>query len=240
MPLTAPTITVGDDADGGGFSVNVAGGDAGATNAVYYARVPADVGPAAWASAGSLTGPGSVTGTLTRGYYWWRVDSTLAGETVQSGLYYQNLTESADALQQRILDAVEAGITGLAMPGLSHVYQKEVPLPAQIEFPCILVTAWNETETPMGGTNERDDFGFPVSVSYLLREAEDEGHKRRTLFWREAVRRKFVSQRLAGVAEVMTCTVEPGPIVALQDDGQRFVAKGGSQVLRFAARQTRG
>lgn len=127
-------------------------------------------------------------------------------------------------------------------------------------LPGILVLPiGNESIPPAGGTNERDDIGYPVGVVMFDSDRQDTRTGEpadaelgtqdqfyafdRKLKWREDIRAEFIRQRLdissqiAG-ADIWDCTVEPGAVVN-SDDWLRDNIWMSVLVLRFWSRESR-
>ncbi len=81
-------------------------------------------------------------------------------------------------------------------------------------LPAVIV-AHPGIETVLPGTNERDDWGYPVVVALVSVGNQDLTVSNTELLWREQVRKLFHNKRLATPAVNYVCLVEPGPIVDL-------------------------
>jgi len=115
-----------------------------------------------------------------------------------------------DAVHEQCLQAVKTAITGLGLSGLTGgVVIQTAPNAALVALPCVIVTTEGERETFTEGTNVRDDVTYPVRVWIAVREGERETFRPTYLRWREQIARAFHHQPLAGVAEVLVCTVRP-------------------------------
>jgi hypothetical protein len=239
MPILTPHLAVTDSANGGGFTATITGGTAGASNQLAY-QLTTDLGDQeVWTSAGSRSGPGTITGTAPKGYRWWRVLSTLGTESVVSNLVRQALTDGADSVLTRCLDAAVATIHGLDLNGVQQVKWMERPDDQVLEFPCVLLTSWEQVEQLRGGTLQRDDIGHPVLGAIMTRaEVGVEEDKVPLQKWRQAIRRAFINQRLVGVPEVMWCEYEPLGIV--QEESAKYQWKSSNFLLRFITREPRG
>ena len=210
MP-TAPTITVTDLANGGGVSVDVVG-DAGATHQVYRQRW----GSSEWTAFGApQVGSGTVTGTITPGYYWWYVLASESGSDAISALTQQVVTRDSDAIDMRLLDGVFATIQAAydanALPAVKAVKKFEDPFKSpRMTTPGIAVYG-QQTGSEIGGGNNRDDFQHVVLIALMYPNGKD----RDLALAAERVRKLFHRQRLAGVStEAFDCVVSPGPPLA--------------------------
>lgn len=239
-------LTVTDSANGGGFSAAVTGSPGGATNTLYAQRITDAAGSGGvgnWFAAGSRTGDGAITGTLAAGpgYYWWHL-SVSTGDLCP--VVYQPLTGGLDSLHDRIVDAVEARARLLDLEDLAEIYVREKPVVAACMFPCLVLTTFGKAETEPGHTNQQDDTGYAVYAVFVDREANNVLANRKRRLRRQRLRRAFRDQRLPGVAEVMTCVVEPDPVVTIDavrgEDGVVYEYGVSALLLRFVAREVRG
>jgi hypothetical protein len=266
----ALTLTITDSGNGTGATATVAGATAGAAVTVYRAPVSGLLGGAAWVASGSRVGSGAVSVAAPAGYYWWyaaAVDSAgglalesggrrliegggIAGAaTAVSGPVYQPVTDGAVSpanLWGRIIEAVAAGIGGLALPGIAGVHKHRRPSETNIAgYPCVVVTVFGESEVMMGGDAVADEMGYPVLVSIMANTMNEAWSDEEELAWRSAIRGRFAYRRLAGVPEVETCTPEPLPAVAPPAPQLANTRPGANRmdsnlVLRFVARIDRG
>lgn len=211
MP-TAPTITVTDLANGGGVSVAVAG-DAGATHQVYRQRF----GDSDWTAFGaSQVGSGTVTGTITPGYYWWYALATESGSDAISALTGLAITRNASAIDTRVLDGVVESIkSAAAADGIPEVVSARVKKfndkynPNKMTAPGIAVHE-PQTGSEIGGGNLRDDFQHVVLIALQF----PNGKETELALSAERIRRLFHRQRITGVNEAYDCVVSPGPPLA--------------------------
>jgi hypothetical protein len=249
-PPAAATLAVTDNADNTGGVATVSGGDAGATNTVYSQRVDGELGAATWTSRGSRAGNGTITlaigGTLTAGYYWWRVQSVTAGGSAESNLVYQPLSDGSSAVLYRCLTAVQARIQGLGLSGIANasVVIRQAPLDRHFKsgdlvLPgVVLAPVLTEQMNTTAGTNTRDDVGYPIGCFILAAGNQAIAPTAAHYKWREQIARAFRNQKLPGVSEVWSCVVEPA---AINDPGawerNLYVS---AMVLRFFAREVRG
>lgn len=239
MAITAPTLSITDSENGGGVTATLAGGNDAADNLVKYVRNVNELGALSWSNLGFRTGPGNVTGTLTKGYYLWHCISTLGAESVISNLVYQNLSGD-DAVHQQCLDAIEAVVDALALTGINGVEQQKTPDEMRIrcDMPAVIITPYGRPETMQGGTNQQDDLGYPVYIVFMMRDPDDQSTQARTLLWRQQVSRAIRNQRLAGVSEVHHCVIEPDPVLTMNPADYSLIAS--AMLVRCVARELRG
>lgn len=128
-----------------------------------------------------------------------------------------------------ILVAVQSGITGLSLTGLSStavVVQKVASVrPADLpkfdpQGPVVVVAPLGqETLTPTAGTNLRDDIVYPVLVAILAPDLQSQTIDRdKYLTWRQSIRRKFHHNTSAftSLSSVINSIVQPQAIIDTQ------------------------
>lgn len=138
------------------------------------------------------------------------------------------------------LDAVVSGIAALDLADIGdRVYKRTVPDVKNVTLPCVVVNLALVSESYLGGTNARDDVGYPVRVDLMARtDVDDARIIAPVLEWRQAVSRAFRFQPLSGVPEVWDCQPEPAPAFDPSLPAYEFVVS--SLVLRFVSREVRG
>lgn len=211
MP-TAPTITVTDLANGGGVTVAIVG-DAGASHQVYRQRF----GDSDWTAFGvTQVGSGTVTGTITPGYYWWYAKASESGSDSISPVAAVAITRTAVAIDTRMLEGVVALIqTAAAADAIPEVVSARVKKfsdkynPNKMTTPGIAVYG-QQTGSEIGGGNLRDDFQHVLYIALQF----PNGKESELALAAERVRRLFHRQRLTGLNEAYDCVVSPGPPLA--------------------------
>lgn len=242
MPITAPTLSVADNAaTPTGVVATLAGGHASATNTVSYQRVTNEVSAGTWSTLGSRTGNGTVSGTLAKGYYWFKCESVYSGETVLSNLAIQRVTDGADSVLVQCLDAIVATVQllGLEDAGSAalRVYGQVFRNMHLVTKPAILCCLDGLTPSENGGTNLRDDCSYPILVEIWDAGAcEEKGHLYAK--WYQDIWRALRNQRLAGVTEVYVVNVEPQN--AVDENLPNWQHWKGGLVVRPIAREVRG
>ncbi len=210
-PPNVPTLAATDSQDGSHATATVTGSTAGSTNTISVQLLTGNT----WSSAGSRVGDGTVNLTLAKGYYWAKCDSVIAGpQSAVSNVVLLPITDLNDSVHARAADAIQAAIISLALPEVGNrVYVQTLPDENQISFPCVSIW-FNDAEKILGGTNARDDIGYPVHVAWLNRKLDNLGAKpSRYLLSRQTVARKIRNQILASVPEVYTVEWEPSKVV---------------------------
>jgi len=243
----APTLAVSDNADGTGGVATITGAAAGAAVTVYSQAVDGDLGSAAWTSRGSRTGNGTVSVAPGNGFFWWKAIASAGGSEATSNLVYQNCSDGLAAVHHRCLAAVQSKVRALGLAGLDadSVLVRKLPidrgLGPQVSLPAVLVTPERETMPPGAGVNLRDDVGYAVAVTLVDRDNQEpslSANLNQYLRWREQIARAFRHQRLPGVPEIVTCTVEPAGVVGADAWAKNLYVS--SLVLRFTSREQRG
>ena len=186
----------------------------------------------------------------------WRIASgnayggnALSAPIVVISVFHDILTTVQTAIQALSLDGINSGNIELVKVNP----ERETVLPG---IPGILILPIGEEGIPIdGGTLRRDDVGYPVGIIMIDIDRQssetgtpadaDEGTVDQDyafntkLLWRERIRKKFIRQKLTGVASVYNCEIEPDVVVdptALLGDNLWM----GTLVLRFLSRETRG
>lgn len=249
MPISAPILSVVDAADGTGGTVALVSGDSLATNVVYSQNVNGELGTANWVSQGSRIGNGSLTLSMTPGYYWFYVVSTKASDIAVSNLVYQNLTDGEDPVMEQLLLAVQARIQGLLLEKMpnNHVLILKVPTenPADVPegdnpYPMTMIMPFGQEEEGTG-TNIRDDIRYPILVMLIDADMKDQQlNRKRYLRWRQQVYRAFRNQPLVGVDATFSVKVQPQAILdpaAWYSSPGRFIS---SLTIMCTNREVRG
>ncbi len=148
-----------------------------------------------------------------------------------------------DSIYYRCLLATQARIQSLSLediPSDNVVLQKLPHLENSTPLPCILLShLGSEDVSSQLGTNLRDDVGYPVVVSMIAADNQDQQqHASKYLLWRERVSQSFRHQRLTDVPEVWTCRVEPHDVTTSDAFVQNIYHS--SLLLRFFSREPRG
>lgn len=243
------TLTWADAADGTGGTATIAGADAEAVT--VYAQVVDATGlrSPTWVEVGTRSGDGTVSVTLTPAYYWARADGEVSGSPAISNLVYALASDHEDALASRCVDAVAARLAGLIMAAASdaasasspneRVYKHALPNENLMQYPCILLSHESTQETQEGMTTGKDDIGYPIRVRLIDRaDAIQPARRKLWLMWRQQMFRGLRNQRLAGITEILTVKVEPGPVLDPQPPEYQIVVL--SFVVRCLVRETRG
>ena len=206
------TLTVTDQANGGFATASVSGADSGTTSTVYVQNINAS----GWVSAGSITGNGSFTLSLSVGYYWAYCVGTVGGVVGVSNQVYFATTDSSQAVMVRMQAAIAAQLASLTMAGNPNatIYSLFQPNYTVMKLPCIFITFEDETEEIKGGTTSRDDIGYPFRIQIVDRCAADYiVNLPQYLLWRQQVCRAFRNQRFTTVPENILNIVQPKKII---------------------------
>ena len=255
MPISRPTLSIADNADGTGGVATIADSTSGTIIDVFAQKVDGELGTDTWQMVGTRTGDGTVNvkPTSPTGYYWWYAESTQEtdsgsdsggsdDETVISNLVYQNLTDGNDAVMERCLTGVQSRIQSLTLldiPNANVVIHKaaeesKVPKPAVIISP-----AGPETMVPTAGTNVRDDIFYPVFVGIVAADNRDQTTNRaKYLKWREQIARAHRNQHLPGVTEVYTMQIQTRDIVSPTWFANNLFVS--AMVIQCVSREVRG
>jgi hypothetical protein len=213
--VAVATVTITDRADGTGADADFEHGPPGAANVLFVASVTGQLGILPWTQVATRTGDGPMPVSIAPGYYFWKVESTTGGSVTDCPIVYQNVTDGLAALHSRFLDGVEAQIQLLALPNVAVVRRCGVPQQELVQGPLtVLVTAFLKPETALGGTLQRDDFGYPAYVCLVAPAGAGYDDQEPTLLLnRQKIRRTFSGLRVPGVPEILVCTIEPDPVI---------------------------
>jgi len=132
-----------------------------------------------------------------------------------------------------ILSAVDTVNTALTLTDCEEVAVRAEPKDGDAFYPGITIS--QKTESEHRGTNERDDIGYPVLITFVVNNDVDPTEDDLFATWRQTIRKAFIHKKLSGVTSVCTCLVEHGPV--FQDVPDHLDV--GTMVLRFISRETR-
>lgn len=220
-PPVAPSLAVADNGNGTVVAI-ISGGNDAASNAVYVQSAANDLGTAAWVLAGTRTGKGNLTLTLTPGLYWARIESTLNSRTSHSNQVYFLCSNTTTSVQELVLLAIQARIIGLALAGVSSANVKLQKVPSTrkqdlptVRYPAILVAPFGaEGASTTAGTNIRDDITYQVVVGFIAEDKQSQSDSLGVyLLWRERIRRAMTSGRFASVPAMVSLSCVPLDVV---------------------------
>lgn len=248
--INTPVLAVADAADGTGGTATVSNATGGTTNTLYVGQWGGGVGGVSWVSEGSRSGNGTITMTLTPGYYWGKVRSSDGTSAVDSDSVYFRITDADDevSISYQYQLAVQARIQSLALSGISNgnIAIKKLPWHRAADtYPQIIITGYLPESIPRGaGTNLRNDVGYPVTVTILAADNQDlTTNHERNLRWRQRIIQACIDNQInpsigSGNTAQRICTVEPNTVVVPESFANNVFHS--SFVLRFTARQARG
>jgi hypothetical protein len=248
-----PTLAIADlAAVPTGATATISGGSSSSVNTISYQIVGPNfqITPPGWTVAGSRTGNGTVALSLPAGIYWFRCDAVLNGQTEVSNLVYAGLTDGLAAVHERCIQAIEAGLVTLVaankIPGItsvSRIYDQVEMNMTGMDLPGIAISVdlpgANPAETQVGGTNVRDDIGYPVYLTFVDRSSGMYVANRPAyLLARQRIFRYFRNQRLGTIPEVYIVKPEPGPVLKITRGDYNLTLS--VLVLRPISREVRG
>jgi hypothetical protein len=238
-PPAVPTLAIADSANGTQAVATISASTTGSTNVVQVQST--SVIGAAWTNAGSRSGNGTVTLTLTRGYYWGRVASTKDGLTSYSNNVYFVVSAADDAILTTILEALQAKVQSLLLSGVagSSIIIRKLPYDEDVTKPAVVICPYQESLSPNDGTNERDDINYRVSIVLMRASNRDLTSNMNWLaLARERIRKSIHNQPLtaAGV-DRWIATIEPGTIYIPQSFQQNIDC--GYLIARVVSREDR-
>lgn len=123
------------------------------------------------------------------------------------------------SLHNRCLEAIKTLIQGLGLSGIAstnirwlpRIKEQQLEVAAD-ELPLVIVAPPGK-ETIPGGTNERDDVGYPCVISFFAADPDIDNDMPRNLAWREDTIAALREQRLAGVEEIHRIEIVPDVII---------------------------
>lgn len=221
-PPATPTLSQpADNADGTGATATISGSTTGSTNTVYVAPWTGAIDDLVWTSKAVRTGDGSVSLSLSDGFYVARCESVKSGlpaafgnnpvfQTTGGGTYSSVHKALAEAVKTKIISLLGSAIVGPVSDSVrvrkmpwTNDFSSISPTPSDKShaYPAIIVCYYDREEIPpSGGTNVRDRIGYPISVAFarptnapgtISVEDGDDTFLR----WREAVERNLTFLR---------------------------------------------
>lgn len=224
-------LTVTDLQTGGGASVSV--GAATGDEWIVQRATVTSAGVGAYATVvGPLTGSGT-TGVTGVDYYMWRLVDNVTSD-ILAGPTFQPTTTGGDSIWNRAVVVVKDRIKDEVLPtiGTTNVHDKLLANLYVLTLPCIVVTPTGTTLRENGGTNERDDIGYPMDVMLIEKVADDvEAVRNRFLYWTERCHDLLRNQNWedARLPEAHLFTTEPASALAtgtLREDRVRLGIMG--------------
>jgi hypothetical protein len=247
VPLETPTLAVVDDADLTGVTATITTSNAGATNTIYRSSVNGEVEAGTWTSSGDRTGDGTISVSLTtRGYYFWYVKSVLLTESTISNLVYCPVTDGADAVLTRCIDAVVSRLQLLTLSGISSaniVAVADIYNPGTVpDYPCVLVARAPQPHLYGGPLNNLDDITYPIQILNCVSDPRGGQAASSTWdLWQQQQERAFINQRLPGPSEAqLACDIVPAIMADPQRMPQVYDKLVSGFTLMVATRQVRG
>lgn len=238
----AITLAISDTGDGTGAVATVAGSGGGSTNTLTKAAWSGDVGSIVFSAAGSRSGDGTIAVSTANGLWLWQLVNS-SGTVV---IAYQPTSGGVvtESVAYRIMTQMQTQIRALALTDVSssNVLLKWMPrdFGATVDpKPEIVICPAPLPETMRTDLAGTDHIGYPILVAKMNAQNQDyAANLSRNLLHREKLRREFISQGMAGIAEVNYCRVEPQAMI----DPKWF--KGNdlydAMIFRFTARELRG
>ncbi|HWB13342.1 MAG TPA: hypothetical protein VG826_29220 [Pirellulales bacterium] len=115
-PPPAPALSVVDNANGTGATATIAGGDAGASNAVYTSPLPAALGSLSWTQKATIGGNNSGALSLANGLYLAYAEATEGGlcSLPSNTVVFRVTGGSTTALTQTPTGNLPVGTIGVA------------------------------------------------------------------------------------------------------------------------------
>jgi hypothetical protein len=255
MAISVPTLTVTDNEDGTA-TFAVTGSSTGSLNMIQYAKTTDLV----WIDIVELLGNSTSSATtMQTGTHWFtcrsRTPTVPNYEQAYSAPQMYCISSNAEAVYKRILDAVVAELQSIAtagsLPGLdaTKVARQDAIFISNLPFDLPgIVVAPGAQEEDKGGTNERDDIGYPVQIAIVdskwSKDPDPDSTDIDYLLIRERIRRHFQNRRLAlirsSVPESYTTKVTYEGILDHETTTKGLMRFGSYLTLNFATREPRG
>jgi hypothetical protein len=237
-----------DNQDGTGATITVTGAGVSDVTVPYTQYFPGGLGYAGtWVEHSAIIGNGSLALSLERGHYFGHTILSSGGVDTISPVEYFNVTETEESTHYQILEAVQSRIIAVNLDEVgANVLIRKIPSErgnddSTYSYPVVMVSPMG-TEQLRGGTNLRDDVGYPVLVSILARNNQDltETNLNKFLLWRERLSAAFRGDQQLQLTslQVHKTSVEAGPVLSPTAVwNNQFQC---SLTIRSEARQTRG
>lgn len=157
---------------------------------------------------------------------------------------------AATSIHKQICDAVASAIINIPLrdyPARLPLDEKRILVRWKIDqepqgMPAVFVCPVGQTAI-VGGTNERDDIDYPVTI-FVVDRIDQKGNAGElmdaALYWREQIRKEFIHQRLASGSTQLAyiCRVNPAPVVDPGFTDYKLLVE--PLVLSFISRESRG
>lgn len=240
----ALTLSVTDNADGTGVSASCVY-SSGGTVSLYRATVAASgIGSYSVVTTRSNTGPFTFSPATAVGYYSWY--ATAGSDTTTA--VYVNATAEGDSVHERCLTALSDRLSGLQLASVTgtqiSIFTRQMNEPTNVSYPALVLSIAGQPEDVLGGPNDRDDFGYNVTVSIAEQcSADADIHRARHLMWRDKIRaaihNKPASRWDARLPECWNCVAKPGPVIDIPQTGEHGDFRVGLLTVQFICRVRR-
>jgi hypothetical protein len=166
-----------------------------------------------------------------------------------AGSGFGGIANAVSSVFWRTLTSVHERLQTLGLAGVepeSIVIQK-LPVDRRfgatggIALPAVVISPERETMDPRVGTNALDDVTYTVRLTMFDRDNQETtlaAHLDRYLAWREQIARAFRNQRLNGVPEIFTASVEPTEVINAGEWAKNLFVS--AVLLKFTSREPRG
>jgi len=230
------TLTCLDNSDGSGMTATVAGSAGGSTNTVLAQLV----GGSGFTVAGTRTGDGTVFLSLAIGYYWLYVSNLATGVTTLSNVVYAAVTDSTQAVYQRLHDAAAARIAGLIMAGSpnTNLYTQMIEDDRLLVCPAVFITIGGP-EKEVSVLTGVDDIYYQFNIAVVDNNFQDYvGPKARLLLWRQQIARSLRNQRFGTIPENIRNEIGYKPAIDSRLLSEKRIVNG--LTLTCVCREPRG
>ena len=142
----------------------------------------------------------------------------------------------------RILEYVHEQMQSLDLEGIpgTQVYRRKIPTDRNVTLPCCIVSMPpNGVPSYEYATNERDDIGFPVLITFVQASNQELDLDAQAMAWQEVAMSKCRDIFRIPQTLVYNVRIEPLPVL----DSDLFMDKNldvGGFTARFLSREPRG
>lgn len=241
-------VSWADNHDGTGVTVAVSGVGVTDVTTPVTQYFPGGLGSAGtWVQHDPITGNGDSVLSLGRGHYFGYGSTDDGSSVTLTSVEYFNVTEDEESTHYQILEAVQSRIIAVNLDEVgANVLIRKIPTErgnddSTYSYPVIMVSPMG-TEQLRGGTNMRDDVGYPVLISILAKNNQDltDTNLNKFLLWRERLSSAFRGDQQLQLTslQVHKTNVEAGPVLSPTAVwNNQFQC---SLTIRCEARQVRG
>ncbi|HEX7379340.1 MAG TPA: hypothetical protein VF278_19615 [Pirellulales bacterium] len=217
-PPATPTLAITDNGDGTGATATITGSTVGSDNSIFVASWGPAGSNLAFINEANRIGDGTVTLSLTTGFYAAYCESLLGGVPAIPGnqpLFQVTNSAAFNSVHAALAAQVQTiiqGLLGTSIVGISPAsvrvrktaymgdFSARNPLPSNFSYSLPgIVLCYFDVEEVADATNARDEIGYPITIVFAQESQSaatpSEANADQFLRWREAVERTFTHLR---------------------------------------------